>query len=100
MIAVALEDLKSGRKEHDWIDIALNKWDESFLQALAQAPQPSEYDISAHIGLIQSKADPALFAELYNALVNNPKSGEWYPKFLENFQEFLAEIKEPSNATA
>jgi hypothetical protein len=97
-IAVALDDLKSGRKSHDWIDIALDKWDESFLQALAQAPQPSEYDISAHIGLIQQKADPALFAELYNALVNNPKSGEWYPKFLENFQEFLASIKEGTPA--
>lgn len=98
VIEVALDDLRSGRREHDWIDLALNKWDESFLQALASAAQPSEHDISVHLGMIREQADPKLFAELYTALVESPKSGEWWPKFLENFQTFLAEIKEGANA--
>jgi hypothetical protein len=96
-IEIMLRDLQSGRREHDWIDHALNKWDAMLLDELAMAPRPTPEDISAHINIIKRVADPALYDQLYTFLVN-PKNKKQYALFLENFSAFLLEIKEPSNA--
>lgn len=96
-IEIMLRDLQSGRREHDWVDHALNKWDAQLLDELGVAPRPTPEDISAHINIIKRVADPALYDQLYNFLVN-PKNKKQYELFLENFSTFLLEIKEPSNA--
>jgi hypothetical protein len=91
-VAMMLNDLKRGIKEHDWVDYALNKWDEEFLQQIAGAA-----DDVARIGLIRGYADPELFDQLYALLLSNNQK---YASFILNLQDLVKEVlnPEPENA--
>jgi hypothetical protein len=77
-IAMAIADLKVGRREHEWVDFALGKWTRDFLTQLAHAP-----DDSARIQILQSQADPGLFQELVELLMDANKP-VYYRDFIEN----------------
>jgi hypothetical protein len=85
-IAMALSDIKSGRKEHDWVDFALGKWNHSFLVELVKAPDDSE-----RIKLIQKYADPEMFQEMVQLLMDQSNNSLNYRNFIENMQGLLEE---------
>jgi len=62
----AVRDLDAGRRDPDWPDYALGKWNNSFLQQLAQAP-----DDSARIRLIGTQCDPQVFEQIVMRLRAN-----------------------------
>ena len=77
-IALAVSDLRAGRREHEWVDFALGKWGRDYLTQIAQAA-----DDAGRIQLLQSQADPELFRELIELLMdaNKPQN---YRDFIEN----------------
>lgn len=62
----AIRDLDAGRRDPDWPDYALGKWNNSFLVQLAQAS-----DDSARIQLIGTRCDRAVFEQLIQRLRGN-----------------------------
>ncbi|NDQ57321.1 MAG: hypothetical protein GZ088_09650 [Acidipila sp.] len=91
-LEIMIGDLKRGVAEHDWVDYALSKWDEEFLQRIAQAP-----DDMGRVVLIRDNSDPALFAQVEEILLGNAKA---YEKFLLNLQDLVKEILTPENVNA
>ena len=77
-ISMAVADLKVGRREHDWVEFALGKWTRDFLQQIAQARDDAE-----RIKLLQASADPGLFQELVELLMDAQKPQQ-YRDFIEN----------------
>ena len=75
---MAIADIKAGRREHDWVEFALGKWNRDFLQALSQSP-----DDEARIKLLQQATEPELFNALL-ALLLDAQHPQNYRDFMEN----------------
>ena len=84
-VSLAIADIRAGRREHDWVDFALGKWNRDFLQELVKLP-----DDQQRIALIQQKTDPAVFNELV-ALLTDAQKPQNYRDFVENFKALLEE---------
>jgi hypothetical protein len=91
-VQLMLVDLKRNVREHDWVDCAISKWDEDFLQAIAGAP-----DDTARIELIRNNADPVLFDQVTAILLSNHVA---YERFVQNMEDFVHEIKDPEKSGA
>jgi hypothetical protein len=83
-VELALDDLKSGRQEHDWVEFALGKWG-NFIRDLRGLP-----DDTARLELLQQHTDPALFNELL-ALLMDAKNPQYYQQFIDNLHALLEE---------
>lgn len=83
-VEMALDDLKSGRQEHDWVDFALGKWG-NLIRDLRGLP-----DDTARLELLQQHTDPALFNELL-ALLMDAKNPQYYQQFIDNLHALLEE---------
>jgi hypothetical protein len=93
-LAMALEDIRAGRRAHDWVDFALDKWDRPLLNALVSAA-----DDSARIMLIQQYADPQLFGQLAQVLMDTAHP-EYYSNFIENVHNLLEEASKAAPVSA
>ena len=82
---MAITDIKAGRRAHDWVDFALDKWDRVLLNSLIQAKDDTD-----RIALLQQYADPKLFEELVKLLMDTTHP-ENYKGFMENVAMLLEE---------
>jgi hypothetical protein len=87
-IAMAVADIKAGRREHDWVEFALGKWTRDYLNSLAQAPNDE-----ARIQILQQASDPGLFQELISLLLDANKPHN-YRDFMENLKALLDGVAE------
>lgn len=85
-LRLAILDVKAGRAEHEWVEFALAKWDQDYLQAFVMAP-----DDATRIELVAAKADPALFEQLQTLLIE---------KGHQNFMDNVARLLELTQETA
>lgn len=91
-IAVMLVDIKERRREHDWVEIALEKWPGELLDKLVQAP-----DDTVRLKIIQERASPELFAHLQAALLQK-ENWQSYSYWIEALHALLQEHKQEAVA--
>jgi hypothetical protein len=93
MFRIALIDLRDGVRSPEWVDYALDKLNEDFLDLLVAAKDDAE-----RVGILQEKADPALFQQVYSMLVDEQNRGR-YEKFINGLHEIVAEHAKERNGT-
>ena len=93
MFRIALIDLRDGVRSPEWVDYALDKLNEDFLDLLVAAKDDAE-----RVGILQEKADPALFQQIYSMLVDEQNRGR-YEKFINGLHEIVAEHAKERNGT-
>lgn len=84
-VAAMIDDLEAGRRDQDWPEVALGKWNGGFLDRLTRA-----HDDSERINLIREKADPELFKKLYDIIVS-PQNWRVYNFWLEALHRVVSE---------
>jgi hypothetical protein len=84
-LGMAVDDIKAGRRAHDWVDYALDKWDKALLDVLIRAQDDTE-----RVSILQQYSDPELFRQLVGLLMDTAHP-EYYRNFIENVRTLLEE---------
>jgi len=90
-MVMALNDIKAGRKSHDWVDFASDKWNRDFLASLSQAS-----DDTSRIKLLQQYTDPEIFNQIVSLLTTGESQYQNYQNFMENLKNLIQEFAEAS----
>jgi hypothetical protein len=85
-VQIALEDISSERRVHDWVEFAVDKWPKDFLRAIAQAPNDEE-----RLKLLQHHCVPSLFKQFFDLVTDLNKQSR-YLNFVTNLHALVEEI--------
>jgi hypothetical protein len=91
MLRIALVDLTDGVRAPEWVDFALDKLNEGFLDLLVAAKDDAE-----RVTILQEKADPVIFQQVYSMLVDEQNRSR-YEKFINGLHEIVAEHAKERN---
>lgn len=91
---IAIDDMRNGVREHDWVNFAIGKWTRSFLDELSTTPLPEK-----RIELIQQKCDQEIFATLYQMLTDMSIPHN-YQYFTQNMEVLIQEHTQVAPAGA
>lgn len=94
-------DLAANPAEYEWVEMALAKWNKSFLDTIAAIPDSPDRD-AVVVQMIAEKCDPAVWNEIATQLYSDTDNlgAQRYQRFVTSIQDLINEIRLGQSAVA